>query len=250
MIRLTPSIALVSGGTHTGFGLTSDFDAHGYLLDGGDELALVDPGMGTAAGMQRLLANLASLGVDPSRVRRILLTHVHTDHAAGAARYREHFRARVAIGAASAPALAAADDAATQLAAAQRAGIFAADVTFPACPVDDPLDDGDELRIGDLTVRALATPGHCAGHTSYLVTGASGSALLSGDALFHGGRVLVQAIPDCDVRAMADTIRRLAALRFDALLPGHGALALTGGSEHAGLALAGVERLAMPRNLV
>ena len=48
----------MGGGPFTGFGLSADFDAHVYLLDGGDELALVDCGMGTELGRQRVLERI------------------------------------------------------------------------------------------------------------------------------------------------------------------------------------------------
>jgi glyoxylase-like metal-dependent hydrolase (beta-lactamase superfamily II) len=249
-MRLTADIALVGGGAFTGFGLSGDFDAHGYLLDGGDEAALVDCGMGTPGGMERVLANIAAAGVDPARVRRILLTHYHTDHAGGAARYRARLGARVAIGAPAADALETADHAATQFAAGKAAGFFAADYTYDACPVDDRLADGDELRIGRLTVRYLATPGHCAGHGAYLVSGPAGRALLTGDALFAGGRIQLQAIPDCDLGASLATLRRLAGESFDALLPGHGAITLTDGPAHVATATAVMDGLGVPPNRV
>jgi len=249
-MRLTSDIALVGGGSFTGFGLSGDFDAHIYLLDGGDEAALVDCGMGTAAGIERVLANIQGAGVDPDRVRRILLTHYHTDHAGGASRYRARLGARVAIGADAADALEAGDQEATQFAKGKAAGFFAADYDYAACPVDDRLADGDELRVGRLTVRFLATPGHCLGHGAYLVTGPAGRALLTGDALFAGGRIQLQAIPDCDLGASLATLRRLAGESFEALLPGHGAIALADGPAHVAVATAIVNGLGVPPNRV
>lgn len=250
MIRLTPDIAIVGGGAMTGFGLTGDFDAHVYLLDGGDEAALIDCGMATEAGLERLQANIEAAGVDPVRVRRLLLTHYHTDHAGGAGRVRERLGLRVGIGADAAEALRTGDHAATQFGPARDAGVFPAGYDYPACPVDDALADGDEIRVGRLTVRYLATPGHCGGHGSYLVSGPAGTALCSGDALFANGRILLQAIPDCDLGASIATIRRLAGESFEALLPGHGAITLTGGGQHVAAALAAIVRLAVPPNLV
>lgn len=54
----------------------------------------------------------------------------------------------------------------------------------------EPFDDGDEFRLGALTVRALHTPGHRPEHTAFLLIdtcrGAEPWALLSGDTLFVG----------------------------------------------------------------
>ena len=250
-MRLTPDVALVGGGTFTGFGLSADFDAHVYLLDGGGgALALVDCGMGPELGRERVLERIRMVGCDPADVERLLLTHYHTDHAGGAAAYREELELRVAIGADVQAALEGPDHEATQFGPAQRAGIFPADYAYRACSVDDPLADGDELVVGRLQVRYVATPGHCAGHGSYLVTGGERTYLLAGDAVFHSGKLFLQGIPDCDLQASLASVRRLAGLEFDALLPGHGAIALHDGGAHVGAALATIDRLGVPPNIV
>jgi glyoxylase-like metal-dependent hydrolase (beta-lactamase superfamily II) len=249
-MRLTPDVALIAGGPLTGFGLSADFDAHVYLLDGGDELALIDCGLGTEAGQAALLGRVAELGLDPSRIRRLFVTHYHADHAGGAGRYRARLGLSVAAAAEVAGALATADGEATSFRSASALGFFPPAYDYAPCPVDDALEDGDVRAVGRLSVRAIATPGHCAGHTSYLVTGGERTYLLAGDALFAGGRILLQAIPDCDLGASLASIRRLADVTFDALLPGHGSIALTGGGAHAAAAVAAMDRLAVPVGLV
>ena len=248
-MRLTDEVLLVGGGAMTGFGLSADFDAHIYLLDGGDECALVDCGMGTPAGIERVLANIQGDGIASERIRRLLLTHYHTDHAGGAARYRAQLGLQVSIGAGAREALERPDHDATGFSAAVRAGIFPSGYDYAPCTVDDPLDDGDERRVGDLTVRFLDTPGHCRAHGSYLVTTPSRSYLLAGDAVFAGGRLLLQAIPDCDIADSMASVARLALLDFDALLPGHGPISLRDGHAHVELAATTMGRLAIPPNL-
>ena len=249
-MRLTPDVALVAGGPLTGFGLSVDFDAHVYLLDGGDELALIDCGLGTDAGRTALLDEVARLGLDAARIRRLFLTHYHTDHAGGAGRYRAALGVSVAAAADAAPALATADGAATQFSTSSELGFYPAGYVYAACPIDDPLVDGDTRAIGRLQVRAIATPGHCAGHLSYLVTGGERTYLFAGDAVFAGGRILLQAIPDCDLGQTLASSERLATTPFDALLPGHGGIVLRGGEAHVAAAMAAIRRLALPPSLV
>lgn len=49
--------------------------------------------------------------------------------------------------------------------------------------LDVELDDGDEIRSGDLRVRALFTPGHTVGQVAFLV---DDTLLATGDTLFRG----------------------------------------------------------------
>jgi glyoxylase-like metal-dependent hydrolase (beta-lactamase superfamily II) len=53
-----------------------------YLLRGGDEYAFIE--CGTAQSTPLLLAVLKAKGIAPERVRYVMPTHVHLDHAAGA----------------------------------------------------------------------------------------------------------------------------------------------------------------------
>ncbi|MBC7133822.1 MAG: MBL fold metallo-hydrolase [Roseovarius sp.] len=57
----------------------------GYLIEHRGSLTLVDTGCGDQMGptMGRMIANLMTVGVDPGRIDRILLTHLHADHAGG-----------------------------------------------------------------------------------------------------------------------------------------------------------------------
>ena len=249
-MKLTDDVYLVGGGSLTGFGVSADFDAHCYLLNGGDEVALVDCGMGTEAGFERVSARIGETGVDPETLRRLFITHYHTDHAGGASVYREAFGLQVATGEETARALSSADHEATAFAAAKEAGIFPADYEYPACPVADELADGDERSVGRLTVCYLDTPGHCGGHGSYLVSGGERVYLLGGDAVFAGGKLFLQGIPDCDLQASLASVKKLAGLEFEAFLPGHGVIALDEGRVHVDLAAQAIDRLAVPPNIV
>jgi hydroxyacylglutathione hydrolase len=100
-----------------------------------------------------LLEAVDRLGVG---VDAVLLTHHHPDHVAGLEVYRERFEAPVH----------AHPWTAEQLGGAERT-----------------VDEGDELRFGDLVVQVLHTPGHAEGHVAFLFDGGD---VFTGDVLFKG----------------------------------------------------------------
>jgi hypothetical protein len=64
------------------------------------------------------------------------------------------------------------------------------------------------------------------------------------------GKIFLQAIPDCDLQASLATIGKLGALEFDALLPGHGPIALRDGGAHVDMAVQAIAQLGVPPSLV
>ena len=111
------------------------------------QAALVDPVRGQ---LERDLQLVAELGLT---LTHVLETHVHADHVTSAGLLRERTGARTHASASGAP-----------------------------C-VDVHLRHGDVVRVGDLVVTALATPGHTDDGMSFVV----GGHVLTGDTLLIRG---------------------------------------------------------------
>jgi sulfur dioxygenase len=128
---------------------------------------------------------LGILGELNLRLEWVLETHLHSDHITAADSLRKWTDTRIAVGA--------------------QTGIRSADRL---------LADGDTLACGDITLVALATPGHTPGCLSYLW----------GDRLFTGDSLLIGACgrtdePGSDGTHLFDSVtRRLFALPDDTLV--------------------------------
>jgi glyoxylase-like metal-dependent hydrolase (beta-lactamase superfamily II) len=248
-VRLTPEVALAGSGSF-GFDLSSPADAHLYLIDGGDELALIDAGCGGTIGdTDLILRNIAADGYDTGRITKLLITHYHFDHVGGAAEVHNALRIPVHASPLTARVLESADEAAISLPAVKALGYVPDDYRLRPCPATGDLIDGATVRIGRLTVTVFETPGHCDGHVSLLVEGGDRRSLIQGDVVFFGGTILLQNVPDCSIQRYGESVRNLAGIDFDAFFPGHGPISLRNGKRHIDLAAAQFANLMVPKNL-
>jgi hydroxyacylglutathione hydrolase len=246
-LQISDRVRLVGSG-RMGFGASHPLDCNVYLLDGGTELALIDAGSGIEP--ERIIANIERAGVPLDRVKHLILTHAHGDHAAGARFFRDRIGVEVTCPEESAPWLERGDLEKTSVGAAMGTGFYPEDFRYDPCPVASPVADGDTVVVGDLELRVLETPGHSRGHASYLWTEDGRAALFGGDAVFAGGRILIQNIWDCSLQDYAATINRLDDLHLDRLYPGHGPVLLSGAHEQVVLANSKFENLDVPPNLI
>jgi glyoxylase-like metal-dependent hydrolase (beta-lactamase superfamily II) len=156
----------------------------------------------------------------------------------------------VVAAAGAAPALRTGDERAVALDVAKAAGFYAADYRFQPVEVAREVREGDRIQVGSLDLEVFETPGHCDGHVSLFLRGRERRYLFAGDAVFSGGRVVLQNIHDCSIQKSAASIAKLAQLEFEALLPGHAAICLDGGMRHVAVANTACQSLFVPKNLV
>jgi glyoxylase-like metal-dependent hydrolase (beta-lactamase superfamily II) len=198
-----------------------------HLVLDGEEGALVDAGF---PDEQSIGGRLEALRQFPGlKLRYIVVTHHHFDHASGAHRLREATGARIVMHRDEAPLL-------------QRAasGELPADVDVPperrefaegarrwreeaakATP-DELVSDGDTLRVGGLTLRMVHTPGHTAGHLSLFLE--EGRVLFAGDNVLGMGTTAVPPPPHGDMAQYVESLRKMQALEAGLICCGHGPL--------------------------
>lgn len=194
---------------------------HVVLTD--DGVVLVDTGLpGRSGKIEQALHEAKKTFGD---VRTILLTHWHADHVGGAAAVRRRCDARTVAHALDQPVITGA--APTPLTALMKVAKYVTGTPEPV-PVDEILSVDGPMSVPGFS--AFHTPGHTAGHVSYLLDRANGI-LFVGDAAAGAGK-RVRHTPRAmtsDPAAARLSVAKLAALSFDVAVFGHGK-AVTGGA--------------------
>jgi hydroxyacylglutathione hydrolase len=245
-MRISKHVYLVGSGKF-GMEMTDPMDCNVYLLDCGGQFALIDAGGGVDS--ERIVQQIEGLGISMKQISHLLLTHVHADHAAGANFFCERYGLTVAVAEEAAEWLEQADREKTSLTHAIRGGVYPQDFHYPACPVGITVQDSDSIVIGDISLKVLSTPGHARGHMGFLWEEGGRKRLFSGDAVFAGGKVVIQYVWDCNIEQYAQTISKLHALNIDCLYPGHGPFILNRAHRHVAAAHDCFSRLEIPPNL-
>jgi glyoxylase-like metal-dependent hydrolase (beta-lactamase superfamily II) len=171
-----------------------------YLLIRGDEAAVVD--LGTPGSGASIEAGLKAAGSGWDKVRHVIVTHQHEDHAGGAAEVAPKITAGSLYGG-------------------------AADVAAISSPTPlKPVNDGDEI----FGLQIIGTPGHTAGHIA--VFDPSTGVLVAGDALrTTSGLTGPDPQYTADMTQATASVRKMAALKVRVILPGHGDPLTTGAAE-------------------
>ncbi|MGH8998565.1 MAG: MBL fold metallo-hydrolase [Acidimicrobiia bacterium] len=159
-----------------------------YLV-GIDEVAVIDPGPDDAAHIEAIIG--ASMR---ERVRWVLLTHHHLDHAPGAMRLSEATGAEIlAFGP---PRSAGAD-----------------------WSPHRRLGDGETIEGTEWGLEVLYTPGHASDHLCFLLE--EERVLFTGDTVLSGSTTVINP-PDGNMADYLASLERIRKLRLSRICPGHG----------------------------
>ena len=175
-----------------------------YLLtaSGSADAIVVDPSIDS----ESVLTEISRRGLD---VKRILLTHAHIDHILMVKRFHEATGATVWLHE---------EDRPLYERGADQAAAFG--MQWPGLvPLAHAIQDGEEVGIPGIEMRAVHTPGHSPGSVTFVTP----EGLIGGDVLFRGsvGRV---DLPGGDWPTLVRSIRERL-FRYPAetkVLPGHG----------------------------
>ncbi|HTY75801.1 MAG TPA: MBL fold metallo-hydrolase [Candidatus Nanoarchaeia archaeon] len=167
--------------------------------------AIIDPGFVSQSEANEVVTFLHSNGLE---LKIIINTHGHPDHSCGNAVLKETFHVPICIHR---------DDAyMLGKSGLETAHYFGYDCVSP--PADILLEDGGYIKLGDVTLKVLHTPGHSLGSISLI----GETEVFTGDALFAGsiGRT---DFPGSSDEKMQKSLWKLMRLPdYYTVYPGHG----------------------------
>ncbi len=165
------------------------------MVVGSARFVVIEPATPHPDERERLVAEVEARRGQGGVFEGILLTHHHVDHIG----FAEGLRQRYGV-----PLMA-------HEATASR-------VDFG---IDRRLGEGDVLELGDgVEVQCVWTPGHAPGHLVYVER--KGRVAHGGDLVAGEGTILVDPDDSGDMIEYLDSLRRLATLEIDRLVPAHG----------------------------
>lgn len=195
-----------------------------WLIQDTDGLTLLDSGFEKQE--QKILDALAAFGKQPSDITRLVLTHTHPDHAGGLAAlkrathapaYMHPTDAQVVRGQVPMHRSTPSPDLMSKI----MYNIFIKNTPgiVPQAEIENEINDGDLLPIGG-GLRVIHTPGHSAGHTSFLLE-RDGGLLFAADVCSNMMGLRPSVVYDDHAQGRR-TLHKLAQMNFAAVCFGHG----------------------------
>ncbi len=182
---------------------------------GREKATVIDTGVGNI--LNPVWPQLSELGVEPSNVDKVVLTHAHHDHAMGAFLILERADPRVYV-----------HEEDTKYIASRLGGNLV------------KVKEGDVVETELWPLNVYWTPGHTSGSMS--LYNPEHRILFSGDTVFPDGYYGRYDGESGSQEATAESLRKLDTLDVEFLLSGHGSPVLEDGNKHIDMALRNATR--------
>jgi hydroxyacylglutathione hydrolase len=202
--------------------LGAGYECNSFLIKDRTWL-LVDVGTdNNAEGLSKSISKEGGL----EKVKHILMTHTHYDHAGGAARMKELTQAEILVH------------------PVEGERISSGDMTVArACFFDakmrefewTPIDEGKTIDTGSAKFEVMHLPGHSEGSVGLWER--ESRSLIAGDTVFADGGIGRYDLPTGNLGELRNSIERLSRLDVRNLYPGHGRTVTGRGSEHISMSL-------------
>jgi hydroxyacylglutathione hydrolase len=181
---------------------------------GKEHAILIDAGIGNR--MNPIWPQLEDIGFNPESIRSIVLTHAHHDHAMGVFLILEKTKSKVYI--------------------------HDADTRYISSSLGEALvklKEGDKIQTELWPLEVIWTPGHTEG--GICLYGRKEHILFSGDTVFPDGYFGRFDGEGGSIEKMIESLRKLAKLKVEVILPGHGVPVIQNAEQNIKLALRNAE---------
>ena len=184
-----------------------------YLIDGGSEFILID--VGYLDTIDETIELIRKMDFNLSACKMLIATHADADHIQGIARAKELLKTKVAAHPTSVEAIETGD--AIMTFASIKAQDF--EIPMPKCKIDLHLNEGDVIKVGNLSLTTWSTPGHTPGQLSFKM----GNLLFSGDNIYKDSCVgVIDAHHGSNLPDFIKSLKRILKDDSQFLLPSHG----------------------------
>ena len=186
-----------------GADLSHPYDCSVYLVDGGEEMVLIDSGAGE--GFDLIVDNIGSLGLRPDKLKAVIATHSHIDHIGALYQFRDEYGVEVIAH--------ELDTEAIETGIGSGAEYYG--VSYQPCKVDAIIRGTEEtLRCGHYDLKVIHIPGHTPGSIAVYLD--AGTRILFGQDV-HGAYFLKGS----NTEQAKVSLQRLIDLEADILCEGH-----------------------------
>ncbi len=184
-----------------------------YLVFSGDQWVIID--IGYEETVDEVVELIRGMDFPFSNCKTLIATHADVDHIQGLAKAKQMLRAPVSAHHLAAGPLKTGDRIIT-FASIEAQGI---DLAMPPVEVEQLIDEGDVIQIGEIELEVWLTPGHTRSQLSFRM----GDLLFSGDNIYRDGCVgAIDAHHGSDIVAFIRSLERIRDCDARWLLPSHG----------------------------
>lgn len=194
-----------------------------YLINC-DDPVLIDAGYGFRESTEKLLHEIKRV-TESRGLEKVVVTHAHPDHFAGAAILKRELNVSIAAHKLAIPVLSDLKKLAINYYGVENnVSSFTKFFLQDLCKaepinVDVVLNENDEIKVGEYSLRVIHTPGHTPCHISLYLE--EKGILFSGDVVVGKGTTWI-GLPCGDIAVYIDSLKRLLKMKLKLILPAHG----------------------------
>lgn len=185
-----------------------------YLVHSSNEWILID--IGYEESVAEIIEMIRQMDFPLAGCKYLVATHADVDHIQGLARAKELLPEATVVGHPQAAELLKTQERIMTYAEISAQGIS---IDLPKIVVEEIIDEGSQLQVGELTLDVWNTPGHAPAQLAFRM----GNLLFSGDNIYRDGCVgNIDAHHGSDIPDFIQSLERIRDCDVEWLLPSHG----------------------------